>query len=86
MAKNRNTPKLDNPDMPLGRQNYKLMFVGVVLIILGFILLAGGGSDDPDKFNYEMFNTRRLVVAPLFLLSGLTIEVIAIMKRPKKSE
>ena len=85
MAKNTSTRKA-NPDMPLGKQNYILMLVGVALIAFGFILLAGGGSDSPDEFNYAMFNARRLVAAPLFLLAGLAVEVVAIMKRPKKSE
>jgi len=79
-------PTKTNPDMPLGKQNYILMGAGVLLIILGFIFLAGGGSDDPNVFNYEMFNTRRLVVAPLFILGGLTVEFVAIMRKPKKSD
>lgn len=72
-----------NPNMPLGKQNYLLIAVGMAVIIIGFLLLAGGGSDDPNVFNYDMFSTRRIVVAPLVLLSGFGFIIYAIMKKPK---
>lgn len=71
----------ENVDMPLSMKNYKLILIGLVLIIAGFLLMAGGGSDDPNVFNPEMFSTRRIVVAPLVLLAGLTFEIYAIMKK-----
>lgn len=55
------------------------MGVGVVLIALGYLLMAGGGSDDPTVFNPEIFNSQRLTWAPLILLAGLALEVYAIM-------
>lgn len=55
------------------------MGVGVVLIALGYILMAGGGSDDPKVFNPEIFNAQRLTWAPLILLTGLVLEIYAIM-------
>ena len=70
-----------NPDMPLGIKNYKLILIGLVPIILGFVLMVGGGSDDPFVFNEEMFSVRRIVVAPLVLLFGLAFEIYAIMKK-----
>ena len=60
------------------------MLGGLALIILGFILLAGGKSPDPTKFNYdEIYSFRRITLAPLLMLAGFGIEVYAIMKRPK---
>lgn len=68
----------------LGRENYKLMAIGFAAIVVGFILMAGGGSDDPDVFNPEIFNFRRLTLAPLILLAGFIFEIYAIMKKPKE--
>ncbi len=67
----------------LGKENYKLMAIGFAVIILGFILMAGGGSDDPNVFNPDIFSTRRLTVAPILLLFGFIFEIYAIMKKPK---
>ncbi len=64
----------------------KLMIGGLLVMAAGFILLAGGGSDDPQVFNYDMFNFRRLVVAPVVIVAGVVVEVVAIMRRPKKEE
>lgn len=71
-------------DFAFGTKNYILLLVGIVLLGVGYLLLSGGGSDDPNVFNYEMFNTRRLVVAPLLIVSGLVVEICAILLRPKK--
>ena len=71
-------------DFAFGRENYILMFVGLVVLLIGYLLLIGGGSDDPNVFSYDLFNTQRMVVAPLFLLAGFVIEIVAIMKRPKE--
>ena len=62
------------------RGNFILMLVGVLLVIIGYVLMAGGGSDDPAVFNPEIFSTRRIVIAPSFILAGLLVEVFAIMK------
>lgn len=75
-----------NSELPLGKINYYLILGGVALIILGFILLSGGGSDDPEVFNYEMFNFRRLYIAPILLLAGFLLPIYAIMYRPKKKK
>lgn len=71
------------PIFAFGKENYILMVSGVVLIILGFILMTGGGSNDPNVFNEEMFNFRRLTLAPILVLIGFGIEIVAIMKKPK---
>lgn len=60
------------------------MGVGILLIALGFILMAGGGSDDPNVFNEAIFNNQRLVWAPIIVLAGFVIQVYAIMHTDAK--
>ena len=72
--------------MPLGRKNYLFMLIGLGIIILGFILMSGGGSDDPNVFNEAMFNFRRITLAPILVLAGFGFEIYAIMKKPKNKE
>ncbi len=67
-----------------GRTNYILMAAGLVVLALGYILLSGGGSDDPNTFNPAMFDTRRLVVAPILIIAGFVVEIVAIMFKGKK--
>ncbi len=67
----------------LGKENYKLMAIGFAVIIIGFILLSGGGSDDPNVFSDDIFSFRRLTIAPIVLLAGFVFEIYAIMKKPK---
>ena len=67
-----------------GKKNYKFMFIGLACIILGFILMSGGGSDDPNIFKEEIYNFRRIRLAPTLVLIGLAIEVYAIMANPTK--
>lgn len=67
----------------LAKENYKLMAIGFAIIVIGFILMAGGGSDDPEVFSKDIFNFRRLTLAPLLLLFGFVFEIYAIMKKPK---
>lgn len=70
----------------LGKKNYKLMAIGFAVIILGFILMAGGGSDDPNVFNPDIFSFRRITLAPVLLLFGFLFEIYAIMKKPKSND
>lgn len=65
--------------------NYKLLLIGIVVIIVGFLLLMGGGSDDPNEFNPEIFNARRMYVAPLTILGGYMFVIYAIMKKTRKA-
>ncbi|MCQ2294498.1 MAG: DUF3098 domain-containing protein [Bacteroidales bacterium] len=67
-----------------GKINYIIMIAGLLLLALGYLLLCGGGSDDPNVFNPAMFNTRRLVVAPILIVLGLVAEIVAIMYKSKK--
>ena len=67
-----------------GKNNYTIMLVGLAFIVLGFILMAGGGSDDPEIFNEEIYNFRRIRLAPTLVLIGLGIEIYAILAKSKK--
>jgi hypothetical protein len=67
----------------LEKENYKYLIAGVVLVILGFVLMSGGGSDDPSKFNPEIFSARRITVAPITILIGYIVVMVGIMKKPK---
>ncbi len=71
-------------DFAFGRENYILMIAGIVILGIGYLLMVGGGSKDPETFSYELFNTRRLVVSPLVILVGIVVEIVAIMKKPRK--
>lgn len=67
-----------------GRTNYILMAAGLIILALGYILLSGGGSDDPTVFNDAMFDARRLYVAPILIVVGFIVEIIAILFKSKK--
>jgi len=69
--------------LAFGKMNYILMAVGIIVLAIGYILLAGGGSDDPNVFNPAMFDTRRLVVAPILIVLGFIVEIVAIMYKKK---
>jgi len=70
-------------EFAFGKENYRIMLIGLVFIIIGFILMIGGGSDNPNVFNPEIFNFRRLTLAPILILTRFAIEIFAIMKKPK---
>ena len=65
--------------MALTRKGLKLLLAGLLVMIAGYILMTGGGSTDPSVFNYAMFDFRRLVAAPVVILAGVVVEIIAIM-------
>ena len=65
-------------------KNLRLVLIGVGLMLLGYVLMIGGGTDDPNVFTGEaMFNFRRTVISPILILAGIVVEVVAIMYRPK---
>lgn len=69
------------------KENYKWLIIGLVINVLGFILMIGGGSDDPNKFDAEaLFSPVRLTVAPILIIAGYIVILYAIMKKPKKME
>ena len=69
----------DNPKMALTPKGLKTLIIGVLVMVAGYILLMGGGVKDPQVFNYDMFDFRRLVAAPLVILAGVVIEIVGIM-------
>ena len=73
----------NNESFVFERENYKLMLIGIGIIILGFTLMSGGGSDDPSVFNPEIFSFRRITLAPIVVLFGFAFEIYAILKNPK---
>ncbi len=78
-----NVEQEDNNTMPFGRDNYLWVIIGLAFLLIGFLLMIGGGSDDPDVFNEAIFNFRRLTLAPLLVLVGFGIQIYAIMKKSK---
>ena len=70
----------NNEKMPITRRGLKLLLIGLIVMASGYLLMMGGGSDDPEVFNYAMFDFRRLVAAPVVIILGIVIEVVAIMR------
>lgn len=69
--------------MAITRKGLKFLLAGLLVMIAGFVLLTGGGSSDPEVFNWSMFDFRRLVAAPVVIVAGIVIEVVAIMGKFK---
>tara|TARA_B100001939_G_C16855530_1_gene579413 strand:+ start:327 stop:572 length:246 start_codon:yes stop_codon:yes gene_type:complete len=78
----------ENPkkEFLFNNRNYRFLLLSIVLIAIGFILMAGGGSEDPNVFNPEIFNFRRIRLAPTIVLSGFGLAIYAILMPPKKSK
>ncbi len=74
---------MKNNKFVFGKRNYKFMIVGIIFIALGFILMSGGGSDDPNVFNEEIYSFRRIRIAPLIVIIGFAIEIYAILTNPE---
>ena len=78
--------KSENPqEFLFDKINYKILLVGIAVIALGFILMSGGGSVDPNVFNEDVFSFRRIRLAPTTVLIGFGITIYAILKNPKKA-
>ena len=73
-------------DFVFNRKNYTVMFIGLAIIALGFILMTGGGSDDPEVFNPDIYSFRRIRLAPTLVLIGFGIEIYAILLNPNKKK
>ena len=86
MVKNnlKNTTSGKKIDFPIPVSSYKMILIGFGIIILGFILMMGGGSDNPAEFNYAIFSFRRITLAPIVVLMGFGFVFWAIMRKPKK--
>ena len=70
----------NNEKMPITRRGLKLLLIGLIVMASGYLLMMGGGSDNPEVFNYDMFDFRRLVAAPVVIILGIVIEVVAIIR------
>ena len=76
----------ENTKMPITGKGLRLLLMGLLVMVADFVLMIGGGTVEPDRFNWAMFDFRRLVAAPLVILCGIVIEIVAIMRRPKDSD
>ena len=72
--------------MAITPKGLKLLLAGLIVMVSGYILMMGGGSDNPEVFNYAMFDFRRLVAAPIVIITGIIIEIVAIMGTFKSKE
>ena len=86
MSKNNTVEQQTKQEFIFQKKNYTFMFIGLAFIALGFILMSGGGSDDPNVFNPEIYNFRRIRLAPTLVLLGLGIEIYAILLNPHKKK
>ncbi|MEO9572324.1 MAG: DUF3098 domain-containing protein [Polaribacter sp.] len=75
---------IQKPAFLFGKRNYIIMVIGIIFISLGFIFMAGGGSDNPEVFNEEIYNWQRIRLAPTLVIIGLGVEIYAILANPKK--
>lgn len=80
MANKENTPVFG---FALGKQNYILLAIGFAIIVLGFVLMVGGGSNDPNVFDESIYDFRHITLAPIVALIGFIFEIYAIMKKDK---
>ena len=71
----------NNQRMPFGAKNYALMAVGVLVIVVGFMLMSGGGNHTATEFDWSIYSKRRITIAPIVVLLGFVIEILAIMVR-----
>ncbi len=86
MAKNE-SGKDKHTEFALNKENYILLAIGFAIIIIGFLLMIGGRSSDPNTFNgEELYSFRRITLAPLVVLFGFMFEIYAIMKTPKSEQ
>lgn len=87
MAKEKKQAAATSKTELFSRENYILMLAGLVLLAIGFFLMAGGKSQDPRVFNSgEVYSSTRITLAPALIVLGFIVEIIAIMKRPSKKD
>ena len=72
---------MEKKKLLFGKRNYKFMLIGIFFIALGFILMSGGGSDEPNIFNEEIYSFRRIRLAPILVITGFIIEAYAILTK-----
>ena len=81
MSKEKETRK---PGFAFGKDNYRILIIGVVIVVIGYMLMIGGGSDKPTEFHAdEIFSFRRVTLSPIVILSGFVVVLLGIMKKSK---
>ena len=76
--------EIERAEFALGKENYRLLIIGFAIILIGFLLMMGGKSSNPNEFNPEIFSARRITLAPIVVLAGFIFEIYAIMKKPRE--
>ena len=76
-----NIENKENKGFALGKENLRLLMIGFLIIVVGFVLMIGGNSTDPNVFNKEIFNFQRITLAPIVIMIGFIFEIYAIMKK-----
>lgn len=76
----------DRSAFAFDKDNYKWLLIALAFLLVGYVLMIGGGSDDPDVFNYGMFNFQRMTLSPILLMIGYVLGIFAIMKKPKSTK
>lgn len=74
----------NNQSLSFGKENYLFIGVGFLLCVIGYMLMVGGGSDDPTIYNPEIFSFRRITLSPVIIIAGFIVVIYGIMKKPKK--
>jgi membrane-bound ClpP family serine protease len=77
-----NVENKEEKGFALGKENLRLLIIGFLIIVIGFILMIGGKSSDPNLFDKEIFSFQRITLAPILILFGFAFEIYAIMKKP----
>ncbi len=75
-----------NGPFSFNKSNYKILLIGLAINIIGYLLMIGGANEDPNVFDGEMFSTRRITIAPMFIVAGFVVIIYAIMKKPKADQ
>jgi membrane-bound ClpP family serine protease len=74
----------ERKNFAVGKENLKLILIGFIIVVIGFVLMSGGGSSDPNVFDESIFSFRRITLAPIVVLAGFGFVIYAIMKKPKE--
>jgi len=68
-----------------GKDNYKILLIGIAVVAIGMIFMMGGASDDPNKMSEDIFDFRRLTLAPILIIAGYIVVLLSIIKKPKEN-
>jgi hypothetical protein len=84
-SKSTKTNEQEGASFAFGKENYKMLLIGIAIVALGMLVMTGGGTDDPNKFSYDIFDFRRLTLAPILIIAGYVVVLLAILRKPKES-